>query len=291
MTLLIRNTMGKTASQGIRGLMSNRITGVRADNIKPNTFFGHNLLIRWGCTKSVPMPVDQQINTPEAIRKVSDKAGFRRILLTADHTLIPPTWFDFNETIQLPVVVRPRQHEKGQNFYVVGENLGIWGVQQAMSQCGEGAYVSAYIPKSQEFRVFVVQGRATCVMEKHPVDRTAAVWNCDHGNMTVVHWDNWHLQAVRKSIEAFNLSGLDFGAVDVIVDNRGTAYVLEINTAPGLKFNDDGSPSYTMQCMAKAFDYIITNGKANIPLVQEKGGYRKFIHPAICDRAMLVRGS
>ena len=37
-------------------------------------------------------------------------------------------------------------------------------------------------------------------------------------------------------------AGLDFGAADVIVSNTGTAYVLEINTAPRL--NDTGLEIY-----------------------------------------------
>jgi predicted ATP-grasp superfamily ATP-dependent carboligase len=295
MTLILRNTMGKISSQGIRGLMKNRITGVKADNIKANTFIGHNLLIRWGCTKSLPtnMPLEQQVNTPEAIRRVSDKAGFRMMLQDARADLVPKTWLDEYQANAVgqgtyPMVVRPQQHSKGQQFHVVNN---MEEMLRATATIGPHFYVSAFIPKSLEFRVFVVQGRATCVMEKHPLDRTASVWNCDHGNMTVVHWDNWNLQAVRKSIEAFNLSGLDFGAVDVIVDNSGTSYVLEINTAPGLKYNDDGTPSYTMLCMAKCFDWIINQrSKAPIPLIETKGGYKKFIHPAICEQALL-RGS
>jgi len=39
-----------------------------------------------------------------------------------------------------------------------------------------------------------------------------------------------------QAIRCFNRTGLDFGAVDVIYDTKdGKAYVLEINTAPGLR--------------------------------------------------------
>jgi predicted ATP-grasp superfamily ATP-dependent carboligase len=40
------------------------------------------------------------------------------------------------------------------------------------------------------------------------------------------------LDAARAALDA---SGLDFGAVDVILTKQGKAYVLEINTAPGLE--------------------------------------------------------
>ena len=31
----------------------------------------------------------------------------------------------------------------------------------------------------------------------------------------------------------------------------------------------------------------VSNGKERIPLVEDRGGYLKFIHPAICERAKL----
>ena len=84
------------------------------------------------------------------------------------------------------------------------------------------------------------------------------------------------------AIEAFNLSSLDFGGVDVMVDADGEVYVLEINSAPSLT-----SP-YRQECFAKAFDYIILNNKERIPLIDGRGGYTKFIHPALEPKAKLV---
>jgi len=83
------------------------------------------------------------------------------------------------------------------------------------------------------------------------------------------------------SVEAFNLSNLDFGGVDVMTDSSGAAYIIEINSAPSL------TSEYRQTCFAKVFDYIITHGKERIPLIKSKGGYRKFVHPAISDRARL----
>ena len=69
-----------------------------------------------------------------------------------------------------------------------------------------------------------------------------------------------------------------------MVDGDGEAYVIEINSAPSLT-----SP-YRQACFAKAFDWIVENGKERIPVVKERGGYLKFIHPAVCNRAKLVKG-
>ena len=43
-----------------------------------------------------------------------------------------------------------------------------------------------------------------------------------------------------QATKAFEITGLDFGAVDVIYNERqSAAYVLEINTAPGLEGTTD----------------------------------------------------
>jgi len=126
----------------------------------------------------------------------------------------------------------------------------------------------------------VVSGRAVCVARKHPGNPNQVAWNVfQGGRFENVRWDEWPLKAVKNSIAAFNLSGLDFGGVDVMVDREGETYILEINAAPSLT-----SP-YRQECFAKAFDYILEHGKQTIPLQAAKGGYTKFIHPAINQNA------
>ena len=107
-------------------------------------------------------------------------------------------------------------------------------------------------------------------------------WNVARGGrFDNVDWGDWPLKAVKTSIEAFNLSSLDFGGVDVMVDGDGGCYVLEINSAPSLT-----SP-YRQEKMALAIDYMLEHGKERIPLTTERGGYRKFIHPAVSADAII----
>ena len=102
------------------------------------------------------------------------------------------------------------------------------------------------------------------------------------GRFDNVAFGDWPLRAVKCAIEGFNLSKLDFGGVDVMIDADGKPYILEINSAPS-----QTSP-YRQECTAKAFQYILENGKDRIPLIDEKGGFRKFIHPAIHQEAIIV---
>lgn len=282
--LLRRRKLGNTSCREIAtflGRLGSPVTVVRNDRPIPN---GHDLLIRWGCTSEVP--IRNVLNTTAAIHQVNDKAGFRRHIMEATGDgggIIPITYFntqfatDYDE---VDVIVRPARHAQGRRLY---RCQSMAEVRDAVRRCGAGYYISEYIPKVAEYRVFVVQGRAVCVAKKTPGNPQDVAWNVARGGrFDNVDWNDWPLKAVKTSIEAFNLSQLDFGGVDVMVDGDNNCYVLEINSAPSLT-----SP-YRQECMAKAFNHIIRNGKERIPLVQERGGYRKFIHPAVCDTAVLV---
>jgi glutathione synthase/RimK-type ligase-like ATP-grasp enzyme len=243
-----------------------------------------DLYIRWGCTANVP--AKKVLNTAKAIHEVNDKAAFR--LLCAENKLAPPsmllsqveendiTW----KGLSYPVIVRPEHHAQGRNIYKCDNDAEL---KAAYHKVNTEGYISNYVDKEAEYRVAVVQGRAVWVAKKTPADPNAIAWNvAQGGRFDNVRWGDWPLKVVRIAIEAFNLSSLDFGGVDVMVGKDGSVGVLEINSAPSLT-----SP-YRQECFAKAFDYIIENGKERIPLVKEKGGYLKFIHPALDVKAKFV---
>jgi glutathione synthase/RimK-type ligase-like ATP-grasp enzyme len=144
-------------------------------------------------------------------------------------------------------------------------------------------YISEYIPKVAEYRVFLCQGRVVWVAKKTPANAEAVAWNvAKGGRFDNVNWGDWPLKAVRIAREAFMMSKLDFGGVDIMVDKDNNCYVLEINSAPS-----QTSP-YRQECTAKAFDYIVRNGKAVIPVTEARGDWKKFIHPAISEAAIMV---
>ena len=254
---------------------------VRNDRRLPDDL---SLVFRWGTTSNVDCR--NVVNTAEAIHRVNDKAGFRQVLM--DHRaggndlLCPPTYFhtDEIEVDDLPLIVRPRVHAQGRNVYLVNN---LQELDAAITRCGPGWYASTYINKVAEYRITFVQGRVVWVAQKTPGDPNAIAWNVARGGrFDNVRWDAWPLRAIRVAREAFVLSGLDFGAVDIMVDADGRPYVLEINSAPS-----QTSP-YRQECMAKAFDWIVRNGKDPIPVIAERGGYRKFIHPALTHDAQMV---
>ena len=275
-TIIRRRRLGRTSVREICRNSKTGIRGIRSDRRLPND----DLYIRWGCTASVP--TRNVINTSEAIHEVNNKLEFRRKL--NDAGLCPKTWFDWFSMptgLSYPLIVRKAHHAQGRGMWVVEDDFDLRNV---VSQLGpRNYYISEIIDKVSEYRVFVAQGRAVWVAKKTPGNPEDIAWNVARGGrFDNVRFNEWPLKAVRAAIEAFNLSKLDFGGVDVMLDAEGKVYVLEINSAPS-----QTSP-YRQECTAKALDYMVLNGKQRIPLISERGGWKKFIHPCISDRAQLV---
>lgn len=273
--LLRRRRLGNTSCREIAANSNKSILVHRHDRQWPDVHYG--TVIRWGCTASLPRPV-RVINKAGAIHQVNDKLGFRRIL--DEHRLCPRTWFSFGEFLseeQYPVVVRPAHHAQGRDLYVCHTEQQV---RRACYRCNERHYISELIDKTAEYRVFVVSGRVACVAQKTPGNPDDVAWNvAKGGRFDNVRWDNWNLRVCQAAIDAFNLSELDFGGVDVMVDETGCPFVLEINSAPSLT-----SP-YRQTCMAKCLDYILEHGRERIPVTEYARRWRDFIHPAISERA------
>lgn len=97
-----------------------------------------------------------------------------------------------------------------------------------------------YVSKRDEYRVHVINGRVIDVQRKA---LRHGAQNPDfsirsHENGFVFVRKNVHAPecVLAESLKAMDAVGLDFGAVDVIYNERkDKAYVLEINTAPGLQ--------------------------------------------------------
>lgn len=270
--LLRRRGLGKTSTEAIVKLSTTGLQAFRSDRAPAG-----DVVIRWGCTANVQSK--KIINKAEAIHRVNDKGGFRAVLNDAKD-LCPPTWFKIGDVpADTKTVVRPQRHAQGKNLWVCGTTDEL---EKACELAGPGFYISTLINKIEEYRVFCANGRAIAVASKTPGNPEQVAWNvAQGGKFENVKWGDWPLKAVRVAIDGFKLSGLDFGGVDVMVDAENDVYILEINSAPSLT-----SP-YRQACMTKALDYMVTNGTEVIPMVDRKGGYTKFIHPAIEPKALI----
>lgn len=276
MTIILRRRkLGRTSCREIAANSKTGIVVVRNDKPMPE---GHELVIRWGTTSNLPYPATV-VNEAKAIHWVADKSASRFAM--AEQGLSPDTWLTFEDFLNTPQhtdqwVVRKNIHSQGRDLY---HCKSVDEVEVAVVKLGAGNYyISEYIPKVAEYRVLVGSGRVVWVAKKTPADPDAIAWNvAQGGRFDNVRWQEWPIEAIRVAIEAFKLSGLDFGGVDVMCDADGRAYVLEINSAPS-----QTSP-YRQSCMAKFFDYIVENGKEHIA-VADYNSYLGVIHPAMTEK-------
>ena len=249
---------------------------ISTENGLPPT--GTPWVIRWGTIKSID-PTLKVVNKSKAIEKSSDKKEFRQVMQSEG--LCPKTWFSLAEFTdehygasfvpQKPVqrvLIRPREHSRSESMFLC---TGLSEANKAISDIGGSYYISEFIQKTREFRVMVVQGKVVWMIEKHPKSEEDVSWGCvEEGTFDYVYWSEWHMDSVRKALRAVALAGLDFGAVDVIVDPEGTAFVLEVNTAPWL------SPYYARK-IGKALKWIIEGKEVE---QKEITDWKSAIHPS-----------
>lgn len=109
----------------------------------------------------------------------------------------------------------------------------------------------AYIPKKEEYRVHILKGQVLDVQRKAArlgqEDVNWKVRNHKNGFVFVRNGFETPDEVVEQAFKAIVHTGLDFGAVDVIYNvKEEKAYVLEVNTAPGLE-------GTTLENYSKAF--------------------------------------
>lgn len=238
-------------------------------------------LVRWGCTSKTSVPLDKQLNKSPSIHLVSDKLTMRKVIQDNVPDIIPETYFNTKEVKDFPVIVRPRTHAQGKNLFVCKNKEELDKTMGDESVLTNGFYISKLINKVAEYRVYVFDGRVATVARKIPSNPDDVAWNvAQGGEFEVCRWGDWPLNAITVALKAFELSGLDFSGVDVMVDENGRAYVIELNSAPSLPLLSDGSISYRQRCMARCFRYLVEQGRVVDP-VPNINNWKSVIHPGI----------
>lgn len=138
-----------------------------------------------------------------------------------------------------------------------------------------------YVKKAAEYRVHVVDNQVIDIQRKIkdpklPEPEDWRIRNHDNGFIFVRSTgDNQPLNpnrlVIERSIAAIQILNLDFGAVDVIWnEKKGEAYVLEVNTAPGLEGET------TLNAYANAIKNLITKRNQEFDNKNEVPNLRRY---------------
>ena len=212
-------------------------------------------VINWGSTEmSAKLMLCHVVNHPYAVYQALSKS--RSLLLMKNHNVrVPPFSFDRSEAEKWVmegsvVLARILDKSKGGKGIVVCDG----------EKPPEAHLYVKYVKSREEWRVHVAFGRVIDIQKKLAPDKDKVkdwrIRSWSNGFTFRRHGVRPPMQDVLvQAVRAVDALGLDFGGVDVIWNEKERkAYVLEVNTAPGLE-------GQTVESYRKAIEeYIRENG-------------------------------
>lgn len=229
-------------------------------------------LVRYGLT-CFPMKdfvARHIINRALAIDTAANKLTSLELL--SSEGVPVPTIFRSTSQIRagdLPVLRRRAYHSRGTDIRVV----------TSLDNIPRGDYYIKYIRASREYRLLVFGDEVLRIQlkwnENEDRNQQVIIRNSSHNYSFLNvfhHWLNTERNLIPIAIKAVKICGLDFGAVDMIVDREKHPYVLEVNSAPRL--NRSGRELFVLALMEKLnrwFDMdlcerIIPNNRLSLPV-------------------------
>lgn len=195
------------------------------------------ICINWGDSKTSLEQHPIIFNLPSCVALATDKKKFFETLKTKDY--IPPFTTDKNQALQW-VKKGKKVVERHKLQAHSGEGVKVVSSEEELSDAK--LYVR-YIPKKEEYRVHVFDGEVLDVQQKRKkLDTDGSI---DYNPFIRSHANGWvfcrenvnpNPSVLSSAIDSVTSIGLMFGGVDVIYNESShKAYVLEINTAPGIE--------------------------------------------------------
>lgn len=195
-------------------------------------------IIRWGTGGDRVFPdFVRVLNPTNVVKRASNKLTFFQhldgssVLLvpwTADRTVVEG-WLTGGHTVFARTVL---SGHSGEGIVIIEPGSGLDFVQAPL--------YTKYVKKEKEFRVHCAFGACIDVQRKirRPGDLGPTEWrirNHQNGFIYVRNDIQVPEEVTSQALQAIKATGLDFGAIDVLWNSHeGKAYVLEINTAPGI---------------------------------------------------------
>lgn len=227
--ILVRLPQGvSNGANSLRASLGNAARRARLDTIPRQ----YRLVINWG--NSVPVQHGAScvvLNKPSAISNAANKVNAFRLF--EQHNISCPPWSE-----SMPDLTDGKWMAR---TTITGHSGAGIVVMRNEEDKVEAPLYTKYIPKKEEYRLHVVDGKVIFVQQKR---KQSNMEQTSDEKLIRSHANGWVYctsdvevtdEAQELAIAAVKALGLDFGAVDMIKGkDDGSMYVLEVNTAPGL---------------------------------------------------------
>lgn len=205
--------------------------------------FNQELWINWGCVR-LPDYLkagedDQKRILNYSISNAASKV--RAFELLGEAGIQIPRW---SKTLkELINKVKPDQHILARRDGLSkGKGIRVISPEARLNAVYEPDFFVERLSCKREFRCHVWSDRVICLQAKVvPPGCQNFIHNYENGcHYTTQMLDRWISGDLRSQIEVISIQtsralGLDFGAVDLLLTKKDRLYVLEVNTAPGLR--------------------------------------------------------
>jgi hypothetical protein len=229
---------GSRSARALAQALGGRVLRLQGSNFLPKK---DDLIINWGATeRPSKLSIWPMLNPTQDMKAATNKLTFFQTMKErGNEQIIPDFWTSPDDIPDTAFPIVCRTVLAGHS----GDGIVIAPTRADLVRCS--LYVS-YVKKQDEYRIHcgrkdksitvVSVQRKARRLETPDADVNWQVRNLAGGFVYTrqgVSPPNEVLVSATKALEA---SGLDFGAVDVIYNReKKRAYVLEINTAPGLE--------------------------------------------------------
>lgn len=234
-------------SGGISGRLLAKKLGIEVGTCKTAN------VINWGSTSRI-VTSGNILNNPLAVL-VSTNKHLARLIMKMNG--IPTIEFS-----GFPIIARPPSTSMGKNVLIIESLADAHRIPRGWS-------ITTIFKKEKEFRVHVFRGKVLLISDKNIAsNQIVGNWHINRNTWRVLKWDEFDPEMCRICVLAVKCLGLDFGAVDIMVDNEGKYAICEVNTAPCLGEGEISLSKYIMVFNAwingcnKEFNKNFKNGRS-----------------------------
>lgn len=176
-------------------------------------------------------------NKPEHVKDVASKVRFHKIM--DGSKFIPKTVFTKDEALKLtfPVIAKPDNNHSGMGIQIFKNTAELQNNDDKFDLFSECKTIR------EEFRLIFFKEKPILFMKREPLNNKAKGGNGTTDEAMVFAYRKMMVDYVPEEFEELlkevreKFKNVDFYALDVMEDEDGGIYIIEINSQPGLPFD------------------------------------------------------